>query len=191
MTDFWIEVMWTLVITAIMVLADFLASQMVADRRARIATQRDLDEAMTLDGEDLKEHIAEMKRRMDRRSARQTAALAWGADLTAVALSLDLAALGLWISDPAMFPFFSRWSTPSVSREIPVWLVVIFAHLMLLMVSIACKHLHGETIEAVQPSQMARLLRKGWAKQNGWMLTSNVVGVITLLSSFVMVTDAI
>lgn len=192
MTDFWIEVLWTLLVTTVTVLADFMANHWIADRRARVAAQRDIEKAITLtDPEELREHIAKMKEQMDKRAAQQAAALAWGADLTAVALSLDLAALGLWVSDPAMFSFFSRWNTEYVSREIPIWFILILAHLVFLLISIVCKHLHGDRVETIEPSQIARLLHKGWVKQNRWMLTSNTVGFLTLLSSFVVVTNAI
>jgi hypothetical protein len=190
MIDFWIEVLWTLLIAMVMMLADFVASQWIAERRTNISIQRDIEKALT-EPRKLKEHIAKMKERLDKHAHRRAAALAWGADLTAVALSLDLAVLELWILDPAMFPFFSRWNTAPVSREIPVWFIFLIAHLFLLMVSIIFKHLHGDRIEAIEFAQVARLFRKGWITQNRWMITSNTIGFLTLLSSFIVATNAI
>ena len=36
--------------------------------------------------------------------------LVWGSDLAIIALLLDIAILGIWISDYTLFPFFSRWN---------------------------------------------------------------------------------
>jgi len=186
MTDFWIEVLWTFFVTIALVLADWLAGALIVNVRVNAAIQRAIEQAPTDRGK-----LSEIRKYLEKRRAWETEALAWGADLTALAISLDFAALLLWHSNPVMFPFFSRWNTASVSREIPVWLVLFAVHSVLLLASIFCKHLHGERVEMIVPPQMPRLFRKGWVGQNLWMLTSNVIGFLTLLSSFVVVTNAI
>ena len=186
MIGFWIEVLWTFLVTLAMVLVDFAAGQWIIDRRSNAAIERAIDQAIT----DSKK-VREIREHLERRRARQAAALNWGADLTAVAISLDFAALALWSSNPAMFPFFSRFNTGSVSAEIPVWLIVLLAHFALLMFSVICKNLHGDRVETIEPSQIVRLFRKEWVSQNRWMLIGNLTGFLTLLSSFVVVTNTV
>jgi hypothetical protein len=186
MTGFLIEILWTVLITATMLLVDFISSQWIIDRRNATAIQQAIDQATT-DTRKLKE----IKAHLERRRVRQAAALNWGADLTAVALSMDLATLALWISSPQMFPFFSRFNTSSQSIEIPVWLILLLAHLVLLMLSTICKNLHGDTVESVEPSQIGNAFRNAWFVQNRWMLVGNLIGFLSLLSSFVVITNAI
>lgn len=186
MTDFWFDVLWAVLVTTATILADWVAGRLIVATRGLAAIRRAVDQATTD-----QDKLVEIREHLQKLRAREAGALTWGADLVAVAISLDLAALGIWISDPGFFPFFSRWSSPSVSREIQVWLVLFFAHFALLMASILFKHLHGEKIEAIQPGKVAEVFRRGWLGQNSWMLTCNTLGFITLLSSFVVLTNAI
>jgi hypothetical protein len=117
--------------------------------------------------------------------------LSWGADLAAVAVGLDLAVLGLWMSDHTLFPFFERWSTQTADRALGVWLLLLLVHLVLLFVSIILKHFHGDRIETVEPEHIADLFEAGWLTQNSWMLIGNALGFLVLLSSFLVVTNAV
>ena len=54
-----------------------------------------------------------VREELERIRSRQIATLTWGADLAAVAIGLDLAVLGLWMSNHTLFPFFQRWDSQS------------------------------------------------------------------------------
>jgi hypothetical protein len=114
-----------------------------------------------------------------------------GGNLATVALSLDFATLGIWIHNPNFFPFFSRFNSPSVNREIPVWLILIGSHLILLILSLAMKHKHGETMGSVPLPRWATFPSKLWFVQNAWMLTDNAFGFASLLLCIVVITNAL
>ena len=97
--------------------------------------------------------------------------------MAAVAIGLDLAVLGLWMSDHTLFPFFQRWDSQTgsgvIDRAIGVWLVLLLVHFVLLLVSIVVKHFHGDRIESVDSAALADLFQAGWLGQNRWMLIGN------------------
>jgi ABC-type multidrug transport system fused ATPase/permease subunit len=186
MTDLWIDILLAILVTVATVMADWLANLLVSSTRRLAKIRRVTEQAISEE-----EKLAEIRKELERFYAARLSALIWGSDLSAIALSLDLAVLGVWVTSPTFFPFFSRWSSPGASREIPVWLILLFTHFVLLLVSIALKHLHGDTIESIPVPQLARFLRKRWFSQNKHMLASNALGFFSLLSSFVVITNAI
>jgi len=186
MTDFWIAVLLTSVVSLLTVLADWLASKLIFSGRTIRSLQRIINSGLA--PRDARNRIAD---ELDRHRNSQAGSLSWGANLATVAVSLDFAALGIWIHDSALFPFFSRFNDPNVAREIPVWLIVIGIHLVLLIASLALKHKHAETVGAVQPGDWAIFPSGQWLVQNAWLLTGNFVGFISLLSTFVAVTNSI
>jgi hypothetical protein len=183
MENFYFDVLWALLVTAVTLGADWIAGQLISAVRTLTAIKQSVDKSIA-DGEALEE----IKEHLEKLRARRAGSLAWGADLVAVAISLDIAALGIWISDHGIFPFFKAWNTSSSEREIEIWGILLLAHFVLLMLSITLKHFHGEKIESIPLGSLAQLFHKDWIKQNGWMVTCNVLGFVTLLSSFTVLT---
>ena len=186
MTDFWISVLLTSVVSLLTVLADWLASRLIFAGRTLRSLQRIIGSGLSPN--DASVRIA---KELDRHRASQIGSLSWGANLASVAVALDFAALGIWIHNSALFPFFSRFNDLNVPREIQVWFIVIGVHLVLLIASLMFKHKHAETVGAVQPSDLAAFLSKEWLPQNVWLLTGNFMGFLSLLSTFVVVTNSI
>jgi len=188
MTDFWLSVVWTLLITIATILADWIAGRVILLTRGIAAIRK----AVETGGNDV---AAKVRKQLEHIRARQVATLTWGADLAAVAIGLDLAVLGLWMSDRTLFPFFQRWDSQTaggvVDRAIGVWLVLLLVHFVLLLASIVLKHFHGDRIERVESTALADLFQSGWLGQNRWMLVGNTLGFLVLLSSFLVVTNAI
>jgi uncharacterized membrane protein len=135
--------------------------------------------------------VDEIRKELGRFQTAQTATLIWGSDLASVAFSLDLAILGVWMSTPKLFPFFSRWNSTDVGREIPVWVVLLFSHFILWLLSIVLKHFHGDSIEDNQPTELATFFTRKWFGQNKFMLASNVIGFICLFSCFAIIKNSI
>lgn len=186
MTDLWIDILLTALVTLATVIADSLAKRLVSSTRRLATIKHVLEQAMSDESK-----LTEIEEEVEKFYAVQSSTLIWGSELAGVAFSLDLAILGVWVSSPSLFPFFSRWNTSGASREIPVWLVLLFTHFVLLLISIALKHLHVDTVESKPAQQFARLLQKEWFTQNKYMLVSNIVGFFSLLSSLVAVTNAV
>ena len=126
-----------------------------------------------------------------RHDALESRLLSWGADLAVVAMSLDLAALGVWIHTPSMFPFFERLNDENVSREIPLWLALIGMHLLLLVISLTLKHAQGQTFGVREDALREDAPKTAWFIENGWLLGSNLAGFVALLSALVVFTDAL
>ena len=186
MTDFWLAVLLTVSVSLLSILADWLASRLITMSR----TLR-LVESVVKSGLSAADVSARVKSEIDRYRSSRAAAMNWGADLAAAAVSMDFAALGLWIKNPSMFPFFSSFNTDNAAFEIPVWLIVIILHVALLIGSLAFKHHHSESTATILEDQWAVFPSRAWCGQNGYMLAANSIGFITLLSSVVAITDAL
>jgi len=186
MIDFWVAVILTTIVSLLTILADWLASRLIVGARTLRSLQQILRAGLS--PKDVHDRI---KEEIERYRASQSGSLAWGTDLATVAISMDFAALGIWIYSPTMFPFFTRFNSPNISREIPVWLIIIGLHAIMLIVSLILKHSHGETIGALVPDAEASFLRKAWFAQNGWMIAANFTGFISLLTSIVVFTNAL
>ena len=178
MTDFLFNLIWTICVAMAMMLAELIASRLVMLRRVVAAVKRIVDQP-------LPEAVIVEKVRVQLDAMDSLTAPVWGAELSAVALSLDFAALGIWISDPSVFPFFERWNDEEVQREVPLWLVVFLIHFIALLFSIIFRQLYGEG------RQIFSSIAPSWIYRNRWMLAANTVGFFSLLSTFTILTNAL
>lgn len=117
--------------------------------------------------------------------------MVWGSDLATVAISMDFAALAIWVHHAKMFPFFSRLNSESVSRELHVWFIVIGVHFFFLLVSLVLKHNHGRAIVGLRKRALIPSLAKTRLGLNSWMIAANSTGFISLLTSIVVFTNAL
>lgn len=186
MTDLWIDILLAIFVTLATVVADWIANRIVTSTRRMASIKRAIEKSISEQAK-----LVEVQQEVMRFYTAQGANLIWGSDLASIAFSLDLAVLGVWISNPTWFPFFSRWSSQGIDRSLPIWLILIFAHFLLWLISIALKHYHTDSVESLHGQTPAGFLQKGWLKQNAYLVTSNTVGFMCLLSSFVIVTNAI
>lgn len=186
MIDFWVAVLLTAIVSLVTVLADWVASRIIVGAQVIRTLLKVLRAGMSE-----QETIQRVKAELERYKATQSGALAWGADLATVAISMDFAALGIWIHSPLMFPFFSRFSSAGASREIPVWLIVIGVHAVLLIVSLILKHNHAEAVAARERGEIPVFLSRAWFANNGWMFAANSTGSLSLLAAIVVFTNAL
>jgi len=186
MTDFWIDVILTIIVTFATVFADWLANRFIVLTRAFTNVDRILK-----DGSHPKVQIAELKELVDKYRLKSSTNIVWGTELSAIALSLDLSILGVWISNPQFFPFFAKWNSATTSREIPIWLILVFLHFVVLMLSITLKHRHFDFIDLINGGAISNSLDRKWFSQNKFMLSSNSIGFLSLLLSFVVITNAL
>jgi len=167
MIDFWIDFLLTILVTFVSVFADWLANRLISSTR-RLSAIKTVVEQSISDG--IK--IEEIKSEISRFYSAQESYLLWGSDLAAIAFALDLVILGIWITDMSMFPFFSNWNGSSTSREIPIWLILIFFHFFLLLCSIVLKQIHSDYVESIPSENYSRIMKKGWIKQNKYFRKS-------------------
>lgn len=120
-----------------------------------------------------------------------SSASTWGSDLATVTISLDFVVLGIWIHNPNMFPFFSKFNEIDTSYEIPIWLMVVGFHSILLLTSLIFKHSHAETIACVTLEKIGHFPSRIWISQNCRMILSNSIGFTSLLTGFVLFTNAL
>lgn len=186
MTDLWIDILLALMVTFATVIADWIANRFVSSTRRLVAIKNVIEQTISKGTK-----LDEIKKEVEKYYLEKGQSLIWGSDLASIAFSMDLAILGVWVSSPSFFPFFSRWNSISVSREIPVWLILIFSHFLLLLISISLKHYHNDIFESTPASKIVKFMKKGWVQQNQYMLASNSFGFIALLSSFVIITNSI
>lgn len=186
MTDLWIDVLLALMVTLATIFADWIANRFVSSTRRLAAIKKVIEKTLSEGSK-----LDEIKKEIERFYSEKEKSLTWGSDLASIAFSMDLAILGVWVSNPSFFPFFSRWNSSDVSREIPIWLILLFAHFLLLLISISLKHYHSDTLESIPAHEFAKFMKKGWIAQNQFMLISNAFGFISLLSSFIIITNSI
>ncbi len=186
MIDFWVAVLLTAIVSLLTVLADWAASRIIVGAKV-IRTLSQILRA----GLSEQDTIQRVRQEIERYKASRSGALAWGADLATVAISMDFVALGIWIHTPQMFPFFSRFSSGGASREIPVWLIVIGVHAVLLITSLVLKHNHAEAVVARDRVEIPAFPIQTWFARNGWMFAANSTGTISLLAAIVVFTNAV
>jgi len=102
MTDFWFNIIWTILIALATVLTDWIAAKFIGYTRGFSAIQRAADQAVA---DDLK--IKDIQSEIERALKRVRYSLVWGADLVTVAIGLDLATLGLWTANKSTSTFFN------------------------------------------------------------------------------------
>ncbi len=183
MDDLWFNVLWTIIIAVATLLSDWIAAKFVISTRSLSAIQKSIDQANSDDRK-----LKEICDQLDRASKRAKSTIIWGADLVTVAIGLDLAILSLWITNKSNFPFFQHWNTETLNREIQVWLLVLVIHLVVLLLSIVFKHLHGDKIESAESVSPSKIWH--WVPQNRWMLASNTLGFLALLSCFMIIKNS-
>ena len=176
----------TAIVSIVTVLADWVASRVIVGARVI----RTLSQVLRA-GLSEPDTIQRVQRAVSHYKASQSAALAWGADLATVAIALDFAALGIWVHNPQMFPFFMRLNSGAVSREISVWLIVIGLHVVLLVGSIILKHYHSEVVAERDLLEVTTFPSRLWFSRNLGMFLANSTGIISLLIAIVVFTDAI
>lgn len=186
MTDFWFNILWTTLVSVTTILADWIAGKFIYMTRGYVAIRKSFEQALTDE-----EKLMEVQSQLEHLARREASGLAWGADLVVVAVALDLAILGLWTRNHALFPFFQRWNVEAINREAQVWLVLLLIHFVLLLVSLVLKHLHGESVETLKLDSAAPVFRLDWWQKNAWMFGSNVLGFLALLSSFLIISNTI
>jgi len=186
MTDFWIAVILTAVVSLLTVSADWLASRLIFASKTLRRIQRIMQS-----GQSATDAWPQVKTEMGDFRTSQSGALAWGAELSTVAISMDFACLGLWLHDASIFPFFTRFNTETASYEIPVWLILLGMHLILLIASLALKHKHAETRGSLALDSIAEFPQGAWFSQNGWMMAGNTTGFLSLLTTMLIMVRAI
>lgn len=115
----------------------------------------------------------------------------FGSELATVAISLDFTALGIWIYNKDFFPFFSSFNSDDIKRDVMVWFVVIFIHIVLFLTSTIFKHLHFDNSPNSDVQEIPSLFSSDGFKLMKWGLSTNLLGFVTLLSSIVIFTNAI
>lgn len=180
MLDFWLAVLWTSLIAAGTMVVDWIAGYIVGANAGLRGIQQAVDQATT-NARRVKDVFAELHKVQVRDAVR----LLWGVELANVALSLDLSILGLWVTNPMMFPFFSRWNTIGSSRELGIWLILFSSHFLFLLLTIICKHRHGLCIESVELGKLASPFSRNGLRQYKWMFLGNSLGFLVLLTTFI------
>ena len=178
MTDFWFSALWTALIASINFLSDFVIARIVVQARFISAIGASIEKART-SGDDTTLDVEEALLDM-RRNAR--AAGVFGSDLAAIALALDLAALGVWISDNDSFTFFTSFNSVTEQRETAVWFALIGAHFVAFLAAMICKHMYSTSDQATG---------SGSSLRSPWLWIGNLIGLSTLLSSFLILTDSV
>lgn len=183
--DILLAAVWTILIGLISVAADIVASKMVYYTHAIRRIREQADAGIADD-----RAVIGIRATLEDLDARQSSGLILGADLAAVALSLDFAALGVWITNHSVFPFFSRFNSDGVFREIPIWFIVGALHVLLLLFSVAAQHYSIDSHVVVTGHPRARFMRGSWFRENSWMLAANVAGFTALFTGLSIVANA-
>lgn len=182
--------MITTVITLITILLDSLVAKILALSRksSRINDiEKQIDSTLTT-----KEEIAEKIKQINQSYKNsELQRNIWGSDLAVVAFSLDLAALGIWLNDKNIFPFFSKFNTDTVERAFLVITFILLFHFLLFIFSLITKNLHTEQASELSLIRIPSIFTKDGFHLNKWKLATNSIGFLTLLSSIVILTNAI
>ena len=170
MDDFVFNLIWTLCVAIFTFLSELIATKFIVLKSAFsnigkvIKSNQNPSEKI----DKVKEYISELE---------SSASPIWGAELSAVALSVDFAALGIWITSPDIFPFFNE--VAGGNHEIPTWLILFLIHFLILLFAIICRQLYAETVKLFSTTY------------NRWLFIGNATGFCTLFSTFTILTNSI
>ena len=186
MIEFWISTAWTCLIAVVTILADWIANRLVLLQHC-IAVIR-----ATSDDPNLTDAVKRSRTRDALDTLRQQLASSsgWGSDMVTVAIALDLACLSLTISGTIILPFFDKWDTATHDRSLQIWLLLIAAHFLAFLASIAMRHLHTVRISAIPVASVRWLFQRGWVRQNVLVVVNNSLGCLALLSAFTVMQNA-
>ena len=162
------NILWTLAVAGLTMLAELIANKFILMRSALNAISGDLDS-----DEDSDAVISKVRERLH--DLDESSSALWGAELSAVALSVDFVALGIWITNKTVFPFFSHWNTSATEYEIPIWLLLFLIHFVALLGAIIFKQLHNDSIRTQE-------------QKRRWMYAGNLAGFMALFSTFSILT---
>ena len=184
MMDFWFAFAITLLITLITVLLDRITSKLIVYGRT-VKNMQDIIKKGLSNDDAIKYTIKEL----DQYESNKVASKIWGSDVAIVSISIDITALGIYISNRTYFPFFQRFDGNNASRDILVWIIVIFAHLILIMFSMIMKHNYLSSIDQVEELNLKQ--QHWWLKISRWSIGANACGFFTLLSAITIITNAV
>lgn len=189
MVDFRIALILTVGASCLTVAADWIASKLVLYTKLLFRLRKIL---MPGDAHERPiDRLLRARAEIERHDRMESCLVAWGTELAAVALSVDFVGLGIWSRTPNLFPFFEKFNEDGVSRETPVWLMIIVVHMVALCVSLVFKHNHVETIARAVPAEQVGFPRLRWFLRNKWMVASAFTGFSALLASIVVFTNAL
>lgn len=165
------NILWTLAVAGLTMLAELIATKFVLMKSTLKSISKDLDSDESNDAviAKVREHLHDLD---------ESNSPLWGAELSAVALSVDFVALGIWISNRSIFPFFSKWNTATAEYEIPIWLLLFLIHFVALLGAIIFKQLHNDSVRMQE-------------QKRRWMYAGNIAGFMALFSTFSILTDSI
>lgn len=165
------NIIWTLAVAGLTMLAELIAIKFVSMKSTLNAISKDVDSDESNDAvlAKVRGHLQDLD---------ESTSPLWGAELSAVALSVDFAALGIWISNKSIFPFFTKWNTGTSEYEIPIWLLLFLIHFVALLGAIIFKQLHNDSVRVQKP------IRR-------WVYAANIAGFMALFSTFSILTNTI
>jgi len=184
MIDFFINVFFTIIVAVLFVTIDWIAHQIASSSRKFAEINQKMDELIESKATKEKIRIEVKKLTLPRPYS-----MIWGSELASIAFSIDLAILMSWYSNPSLFPFFSRWNNLDTSRELAIWMIILLGQLILLMVCITLKHFHSDKDNSNHEVQ--QMFRYVWLGQDRYAFLSNIIGFISLLTSFIIISDSL
>ena len=187
MTDFWFSVLWTVLIASLTVMIDWVTHRLVLLQDCFTTIRSIMDDNALTDAN----KRAQCKVELDKLKSRFAETSVWGSDLVTVAIALDVACLGLSVTNKLTLGFFDKWDSADTDRTLQLWLLVMLAYAVCLLLSIIFRHKHSTKISAIAPGQIVSVLQPGWIRQDFWALASKTVGLVSLMSAFSIIYDAL
>jgi len=118
MVNIWLSLFWTVLIGVVTYLADVVANMVVHECYFRSRVGDILDDTGKSDAGKRADLV--ILRAQVERQLRQT--FFSGCDLVAVAIALDFACLGLWISNRIELPLLEVLDSDGIDRSVLLWL---------------------------------------------------------------------
>ncbi|WP_372999756.1 hypothetical protein [Lutispora sp.] len=186
MIDFWFAAIMTFIITLITITFDSITGKLICYAKYRKTISDILSKGLS------REDAAKLIERSHYQlKSNENVFKIWGSDIALVSISVDLTALGLYISSPYYFPFFQRFNSTNSNREILVWILVIMLHMLLIMITMIMKHNHISNIDFIDNEGNEIIINSSWLSKQKYVLVGNSCGFISLMSSIVFITNAI
>lgn len=179
MSEFWLAVLLTAIVSFFTILADWLTSNLISGARTTRTIQS--LQQITQSGLSAIDAIERIRGELEVTRVIRLPPLTFGSDLAAVAISMDVVAIGIYTRKSELFPFFTRFNNGETSWEIPLWIALVGFHAVLLMLSLVLKHHHFMVTAQTSVADRDKISNRTWVGQNIWAVGANSVGFASLL----------
>jgi hypothetical protein len=205
--DFWIIMMWTILLSLITIIFHFLISLYILLSNAIVNIEAFFDKYD--DGSkswnsmfknlkkckkgELLDVLEKIIHQLETVESLKRTIFTWGMDLSLLAFSVDFVILASWLLHEDCFPFFSRWNSAGIHLETPIWTILLFGHFLIFAITVWLNYLNTIKLQYDKAHliPLSNIFSMKWLHQYVYFIAGMFLGFLSLASNFIIIWNAI